>query len=313
MSAKRIGRHSTRSTGLRKLRDSRNRSSLSKANKNIPALEEWDFRDCKVPENELLECYIHEFSRERIFREPSLKRALDGLNRDTEWDLHDRLRTTRGVPYLLELNSPWQCLSADIKAGILKLRHELSTPIRGTPATFSIAQSRRELIMDFRIAKGSHSVSGEDVSSVEYGVFSIDWSYPSTTLKNQFAEWVDSEIKERRDQINKVESEKDHELRLRLIKFGFLTEQTMKKVPLPQVAKKTGKGQTDKLRPRLRALGVCRILRDIQGVSFAISEIEQTYPAALPYRSLPDWYRSKKIVESGLSDLFPGMVAVQKR
>ena len=68
MTAKRIGRHSTRSTGLRKLRDSRNRSSLSKANKNIPALEEWDFRDCKVPENELLECYIHEFSRERISR-----------------------------------------------------------------------------------------------------------------------------------------------------------------------------------------------------------------------------------------------------
>ena len=34
---------------------------------------------------------------------------------------------------------------------------------------------------------------------MEYGAFSIDWSYPPKVLVKEFAQWVDRQIKERRE------------------------------------------------------------------------------------------------------------------
>jgi hypothetical protein len=169
--------------------------------------------------------------------------------------------------------------------------------------------------MDGSIAKAIHSLSGKDDSSVEYGVFSIDWSYASTTLQKTFAKWVDSQITERRDDINRVKSAEDRERYRRLKKWGIIDIEQPKKVPLPPVLKKTGKEGMAALRQRLRALGVCRILRSIRTPDDAIGEIERRYdPDALPFKAVPDWYRSKRRVEDGLSDLFPvPKVAVREK
>jgi hypothetical protein len=134
MTIKRRAERPTRATDPPKIGEKH--STLSSIQKSLPAPEEWDFRKSKVPDEQLLACYIHEFSRERLFRDSSLRQAFDKQDRKTWLALFYRFRTSRGNPRFDLLNRPWQCLEERERVEILEGQASRIPTTENRPATF---------------------------------------------------------------------------------------------------------------------------------------------------------------------------------
>ena len=305
MTIKRRAERPTRATDPRKTGEKH--STLSSIQKSLPAPEEWDFRKSKVPDEQLLACYIHEFSRERLFRDSSLRQAFDKQDRKTWLALFYRFRTSRGNPRFDLLNRPWQCLEERERVEVLEGQASWIPTTENKPATFSNTRpfadiTVRGLFMDLCIDRA------KDDFNVEYGVFSIDWSHPPKVLTKEFAEWVDRQIKERREGKSAEELERQRESRRIMKQVGLIDSDEVKQPqPLPPVTKdRRGKGDYVTLRMRLRSLGAIRIRRVIGIVEDAICAAQNVPGAQPPYVESSDWYRAKGRVDESLSDLLSG-------
>jgi hypothetical protein len=305
MTAKRKAGPNTRATDPRKMGGKH--SSLSNIQKTLPPPEEWDFRKGKVPDKQLLACYIHEFSRERLFRDSSLGRAFDGLDRKTWLALFYRFRTSRGTPVFTLLNRPWQCLEERERVEISEGQASRILPTENKPATFGDTRPFAEITGRGLFAE-LFIFRAKDDSSVEYGAFSIDWSYPPKVLVKEFAQWVDRQIKERREGKSAEELERQRESRRIMKQVGFIESDELKPPrPLPPITKdRRGKGDYVTLRMRLRSLGAIRVRRVIDNIQDAICAVQNVPGAQPPYVEVHDWYRAKGRVDEALSDLLSG-------
>jgi hypothetical protein len=127
-------------------------------------------------------------------------------------------------------------------------------------------------------------------------------------LTKEFAEWVDRQIKERREGKSAEELERQRESRRIMKQVGLIESDELKPPrPLPPITKdRRGKGDYVTLRMRLRSLGAIRIRRVIDNIQDAICAVQNVPGAQPPYVEVHDWYRAKGRVEEALSDLLSG-------
>jgi hypothetical protein len=220
MTAKRTERHPARAANGPKVGG--NRSTGSTTKKSIPPPEEWDFS--KVPENEILACFLYEFAREKARHSPFLKREFERLARgeikpDLEWheSIYEDLRTSSGfaAPWHPEMLAvPWQSLPDRNREYLKKRASYVRSPTRAdwTDAAFfsdtvpidtmmewevernAAAKFRRQKHPFYQFALSCRSVAyaihEKEISGLESGCFVIDWNFPKGKIENCFKKWL---------------------------------------------------------------------------------------------------------------------------
>jgi hypothetical protein len=260
----------------------------------IPQLPvvEWDFREVRVPESELLACALYEYAREAVRRSPKLQRLLDDLagrcaapkgteERARQFNVHleilEVLAGPLGMPFVwLDMcEMAWQSLPERTRKTAMSSARYIA-PAGG--AHFSPVLSLAQISEDLSLLDYATSVNATalvlhgSAEEIQCGFFSVNWSFPREKIESAFSEWLTARLAERP---------------------GYSPAHSQR-----------GKGKADSPRGWLKALAATRLLGAGMTAAAAV-EYTQRHGGAALFQDKAEWSKAKKQVAVRLQFLFP--------